>query len=301
MIVIFGATGNIGGAAALELRARGLPVRAVMRDVARAGTLVATGCEVAMADLYDEHAVVDALRGADAVLVICPLKPAAEDVEADAGRIIDNLGRAIEAARPRAVVAISDYGAHRPRGTGITMIFHRLEQRLAAAPAAMTFLRSAEHMQNWSRHLRAARQHGVLPSLHHPVSRLFPTVSAPDVGVVAAEILAEPGQHRGGPRIVHVEGPRRYAASDVAAAVEHLLGLPVEARALAREAWLPALLAGGLGGSYARLVTELQDAHNAGGIDVEPGGEVRRGATELGEALSLARRPVVPMPPPGAP
>jgi hypothetical protein len=30
---------------------------------------------------------------------------------------------------------------------------------------------------------------------------------------------------------------------------------------------------------------ELQDAHNAGLIDAEPGGEVRRGTTELEQAL----------------
>jgi NAD(P)H dehydrogenase (quinone) len=295
MITIFGSTGRIGGAAAAELRRRGLDVRAAMRDPARGDALAVLGCELAAADLHEPRDVARALDGADAVLLICPVQPAAGDLAADAARIIDAVGAALASARPRAAVAISDYGAHHASGTGITMIFHRLEQRLRAAPTAMTFLRSAEHMQNWRRHLSAARARGELPSLHHPLTRQFPTVSAPDVGVVAAEILAEslataPGAAPpSAPRIIHVEGPRRYSALDFAKVLGTLADRPVTARELPRESWMAALGAGGLGESYARLVTELQDAHNAGRIEVEPGGEVRRGPTELADALALAR------------
>jgi uncharacterized protein YbjT (DUF2867 family) len=120
MIVICGATGKIGGTAARALRSRGLPVTAVVRDVAKASALEAAGCTLATADLGDERAVTAAFRGADAVLVICPLRPAAGDVEGEAGRIIDALGAALASTRPQHVVAISDYGAHVPAGTGIT-------------------------------------------------------------------------------------------------------------------------------------------------------------------------------------
>ena len=288
MIAIFGSTGRIGGAAAARLRLRGLDVRAVTRDLARGDALARKGCELAAADLYDRSEVERAMAGADGVLVICPLQPAASDVEADAARIIDAIGAALEVARPRAAVAISDYGAHRAAGTGITMIFHRLEERLRAAPTSMTLLRSAEHMQNWRRHLSAARARGELPSLHHPLGKRFPTVSAPDVGVIAAELLAESlaaGAPPSAPRVIHVEGPRRYTAIEVAQVLEAVVERPVAARELPRESWTAALTAGGLGASYAGLVAELQDAHNAGLIDVEPGGEVRRGPTDLADAL----------------
>ena len=181
MIVICGATGKIGGTAARALRSRGLPVKAVVRDVAKASALEKAGCTLAMADLGDERAVTAAFRGADAALVICPLRPSG-DVEGEAGRVIDVLGAALASTRPPSVVAISDYGAHVPAGTGITLILRRLEERLRAVSTNMTFVRSAEHMQNWLRQLRAARSRGVLPSLHHPVTRPFPMVSAFDVG-----------------------------------------------------------------------------------------------------------------------
>ena len=42
---------------------------------------------------------------------------------------------------------------------------------------------------------------------------------------------------------------------------------------------------GGLGESYAKLIVELFDAHNAGRIDVAPRSEVRPGTTDLREVI----------------
>jgi uncharacterized protein YbjT (DUF2867 family) len=283
MIIVCGATGRIGGAAVRGLRSRGIQVKALVRDPAKAGALAEQGCVLAKADLHDELAVTEVFRGADGVLVICPLGPGPDDVAGDAQRMIDVMGAALDATRPRSVVAISDYGAHLPEGTGITMILHRLEVRLRAIPVTTTFVRSAEHMTNWLRQLPAARAQGVLPSLHHPVTRAFPIVSAFDVGVVAAELLAVPRAPSSTPHVLHVEGPRRHTASDIAEAFARKLARPVVARELPRVEWTKALA--GLGPSYAHLVAELQDAHNKGLIDVEPGGAVRRGTTELADAF----------------
>ncbi len=288
MIGLLGATGKVGGAAAAALRRRGLQVRAVARDVKKGEPLRALGCEVVAADLFDTQAVTRALAGAEAVLAICPLRETAEELQADAQRLIDAIGGAAEAAAPRVLVAISDYGAQHAEGTGLTTIFHRLEQRLRTLPCSVTFLRSAEHMQNWLRQTEAVQRRGVLASLHHPLSKPFPTVSALDVGAAAAELLACTDVHPGAPRLVHIEGPRRYCALEVAEHLGRLLGRPVTAQALPRERWERALTSGGQSASYARLVTGLQDAHNAGRIDFEAGvGEVWRGETDLAEALRL--------------
>ncbi|OWJ68429.1 NAD(P)H-binding protein [Inquilinus limosus] len=286
MFVIIGATGRIGGAAARELRRRGRAVRAVVRDPGKAAALAEAGCEIAVADIADTEALAAALSGAEGALVIAPLNPSRGDAAAETRSLIDNLAKALELARPTRTVAISDYGAQHPSGTGITVLFHDLEQRLGGLPG-VTFLRSAEHMQNWVRSLGAAMATGVLASLHHPLDKRFPTVSAPDVGLIAADLL---DAAEAPPRIVHAEGPQRYTAMDVAAALSGPLGRPVQAVALPRGQWDQALGAGGLGDGYARLITELYDAHNAGRIEVE-GGEIRRGTTPLAEVLAaLVRR-----------
>jgi len=294
MFVIFGATGRIGGAAVTELRRRGLPVTVVTRELSKGRPFADAGCEVAVADLYDERTLLPVLERAEGVLLLCPLRAAADDVLADSKRIVDAAASAIEAARPAAVVVISDYGAQHPSGTGITTIFHRLESRLRETSVPTTFLRSAEHMQNWMRYASLARRRGVLPSMHHPTSKLFPTVSAFDVGIEAADILAK-GAPAEKTRIVHIEGPARYSANDVAAAFSSRMARSVTAEALPREAWAQALVGAGLGNSYAQLVVELQEAHNAGRIEVEENvGELRRGQTTLSEALAKALTPEPP-------
>lgn len=286
MFTIIGATGRIGGATAQELRRRGRAVRAVVRDPGKAGALAEAGCDIAVADIADVDALTAALEDAEGVLAVMPLNPSRGDAAAEARGLIDSLAQALETARPARAVAISDYGAQHASGTGITLLFHHLEQRLGGLPG-ITFLRSAEHMQNWARSLGAATATGVLASLHHPLDKRFPTISAHDVGLIAAGLL---DAAEAPPRIVHAEGPQRYTPMDVAAALAGPLGRPVQAVALPRGQWEQALAAGGLGEGYVRLITELYDAHNAGRIEVE-GGEIRRGTTPLADVLAaLVRR-----------
>ena len=61
---------------------------------------------------------------------------------------------------PDYIVAISDYGADVPQGTGITMLFRFLEESLRRVRADVTFVRSAEHMQNWARQVPTALENG---------------------------------------------------------------------------------------------------------------------------------------------
>jgi NAD(P)H dehydrogenase (quinone) len=148
-------------------------------------------------------------------------------------------------------------------------------------PGTVTFLRSAEHMQNWARVIKVASESGVLPSLHHPLSKRFPTVSAQDVGRVAAQLLMD-GVTVSTPRVVHVEGPRRYDANEAAATLGNILGREMVAREIPQSDWIPVLTRAGAGPSYAKLVFDLYVAHNAGRIDVEPGAtDIRLGTTEL--------------------
>jgi NAD(P)H dehydrogenase (quinone) len=281
MFVILGATGKVGRTTIKKLRAQGAPVRAVVRKSSKVDDLSALGCEIAGADLSDTDALKNAIAGAEAVQIICPVRAQAEDAAAEMAKTIDAIASALTEVRPRRVLAISDYGAEVTEGTGITMTFHYLEAQFRKLPTAVTFLRSAEHMQNWARVIKVASETGVLPSLHHPVSKRFPTVSAPDVGGIAADLLTD-GVTAGKPRVVHVEGPRRYDANEVAATLGKSLGREIVARELPQSDWIPALTRAGISPSYARLVFELYVAHNAGRIDVEPGAtDVRLGTTEL--------------------
>jgi hypothetical protein len=181
---------------------------------------------------------------------------------------------------------LSDYGAELDSGTGITMLFHHLETAFREAVPRLTLLRSAEHMQNWARVLPAALSTGLLPSLHHPVDRVFASVSAHDVGVLAAQLLID-GHGGNAVRVVSIEGPRRHDANGVAHALSEVAGHAIVARALPRSEWTATLLRAGLNANHAQLIVDLYDAQNAGRIDVEAGASERRfGRTELHEVFA---------------
>lgn len=284
MFAIVGAAGKVGYSTSLALRKAGVPVRAILRDESKAGPLREIGCEIALADLQDPTALAWAVENTDAVQIILP-----PDGVGEMNRSIESLAEALTQARPKRVLAISDYGAHVREDIGMPSMYRMLEVRLRELEVPKVFLRSAEHMQGWGFVIPLAIQTGFLPSFHAPVDMAFPTISAPDLGSIAADLLLHPNAGTD-VQVVHAEGPRRYSANDAAAAISQLLGRPVTAQAVPRPQWQKTFERF-LSSSAARLLVDLYDAHNKGGlVDVEPNGEVRCGATEMSDAL----RPLVP-------
>lgn len=287
MFVIFGAAGNVGRVSAAALRRAGREVRAVVRNDRQGEVLAKIGCDIAIADLLDPAAVARAIDGAYAVQVLCPVPHGDADPTATMRRMIDVSTDALRTNPPQRVLALSDYGAEHASGTGITTLFHYLEMQLAPVASQLTFLRAAEHMHNWVRVLPIALAKGVLPSLHHPLSKLFPTVAAQDVGLLAAELLLDDRPAKVSPRVVSIEGEARVSALDVARTLGELAHRSIRAHEVPRGEWAAMLQSAGLGENHARLITDLYDAHNAGHIDVETEISERRfGATALADVFA---------------
>ncbi|MFL9902654.1 NAD(P)H-binding protein [Paraburkholderia fungorum] len=287
MFVIFGAAGNVGRVSAAALRRAGRDVRAVVRDAKQGEALAEAGCEIAIVNLLDPVSVARAIEGAYAVQMLCPVPHADADPAATMRRMIDVSADALRANPPQRLLALSDYGAEHASGTGITTLFHSLETQLATVASQLTFLRAAEHMHNWARVLPVVLARGVLPSLHHPLSKLFPTVAAQDVGLLAAELLLDDRPAKVSPRVVSIEGEARVSALDVARTLSELTRRPITAHEVPRSEWAAMLQGAGLGENHARLIADLYDAHNAGRIDVETEISERRfGATALADVLA---------------
>lgn len=292
MFAIVGAAGKVGYATASALCKAGKPVRAILRDAAKAPRLEEIGCEVVLADLRDSRALARAIGSADVVQVILPPSPQADDPAGEMRRAIESLAGALEEACPKRVLAISDYGAHVAHDIGMPTMCRFFEERLSQVPGHKLFLRSAEHMQGWVHAIPVAVASGTLPTFHDPVDILLPTISAPDLGLIAADLLLRPAGEQN-PEIIHAEGPRRYSAVDVATALSELSGRTIDVKAVARSQWKEAFEQG-MSASLAELLIKANDAQNKGGlVDIEPhAGEVRYGSTKLIDAL----RPLVPSP-----
>src|ERR1700691_4637135 len=90
MILVTGATGNVGGELARELDARGAEFRVLVRDPARAASLPARAARVT-GDLDDPGSLAPAFDGVDELFLLTP------------GIGLDHTRHAVAAAREAAV------------------------------------------------------------------------------------------------------------------------------------------------------------------------------------------------------
>jgi NAD(P)H dehydrogenase (quinone) len=280
MYAITGITGRVGAIVASSLLAAQRPVRAVVRDAARAKDWAERGCEVALADMNDSASLTAAFKEAEGVFVLPPPIFDPQPGFPEARAVVKALQSALETARPAKVVWLSTIGAQATQPNLLTQ--HTiLEQALRQLPIPITFLRPAWFMDNSAWDVAPARHNGVIPSFLQPLDKPVPMVATADIGRVAAELLQETWS---GHRIVELEGPRRVTPNDIAATFSKILHRPVRMEVVPRETWAALFKAQGMKNSLPRI--QMLEGFNQGWIDFE-GGEAGsiKGAVELEPVL----------------
>ncbi|WP_133648440.1 NmrA family NAD(P)-binding protein [Paraburkholderia flava] len=263
MYAITGITGQVGGALARTLLDSHLPVRAVVRDPARAQIWAERGCDVAQASMEDAASLAAAFEGADGVFILPPSNFDPSPGFPEARVVIDAVKRAIEIAKPGKVVCLSTIGA---QATQSNLLSQRtlMEEALRTLPMPVTFLRPGWFMENAAWDVAPARDEGVVRSFLQPLDKPVPMVATADVGRVAAQLLQ---QTWSGTRIVELEGPQRTSPNDLAAAFARILGRPVHAEAVPRETWGALFKSQGMNDPMPRI--QMLDGFNEGWIDFE--------------------------------
>jgi uncharacterized protein YbjT (DUF2867 family) len=253
-IAIVGGNGRQGSATARTLLERGEPVRAIVRDPAKAADLAAAGAEVAVADVSDEGATAAALTGCRAMFLALPLL---FDLEQEVA-----LGRSAIAAAQVAGVPYLVYTAGLDAGErDIGAPFVDAKRRIIAAARGSgvptLVLRPTMFMENLLLD-REAIAAGTLPA-PVPAELRMNYVAVLDVGRACAAALLRPdlaGEEFG------VQGPEALDGDERAQALSRALGHEVRYRQIALaevEAVSPPFAAmwaeiaeqGGMGGSDA--------------------------------------------------
>ncbi|QBR02575.1 NmrA family NAD(P)-binding protein [Paraburkholderia pallida] len=288
MYAITGITGKVGGTLARHLLAAGQPVRAVVRDVARASSWAERGCELATARMEDASSLAAAFEGAAGVFILPPSEFDPEPGFPEAHAVIDAVSTALLKAKPEKVVCLSTIGAQSSESNLLTQRT-LMEQALREMPMPVTFLRPGWFMENAAWDIASARDEGVIASYLQPLDKPVPMVATADVGRVAAELLQ---QTWSGVRVVELEGPRRVSPSDLAAGFARVLGRPVRAGVVDRQTWEELFRSQGMKHPVPRM--RMLDGFNEGWIDFERHpDEIIRGQVELDTVLGeLVSRPV---------
>ena len=232
MILVTGATGNVGSAAVRLLAARQERVRALVRNPDRAPV----GGEVAVADFDSPHSLRRAMAGVDTVVLVSPAVPAQEiavidsAVEAGVGHIVKITSK-----------ASADSPVARRRGQA------RIEAHLMSSGIEHTLLRANAYQQNLM---------GLAPSVKATRGFIMSAgdgqvgmTDARDVAAVAATIAVAPGAHAG--RTYWPTGPELVTYADVASIMSELLAEPVVYRRVSPAEHRRAMLAVGLPESVA--------------------------------------------------
>ncbi|MGH9229181.1 MAG: SDR family oxidoreductase, partial [Acidimicrobiales bacterium] len=135
MILVFGATGNVGGAVVRELAAAGAPVRAVVRDPHRAS--LPPGVDVVAGDLGEAVTLRQALAGVDAAFLLSGYDG------------IDSLVSEMPAAGVRRMVLLSSSTAPTDDLSNAVARYHIVsEQAVRDSGVAWTFLQPNSFMTN---------------------------------------------------------------------------------------------------------------------------------------------------------
>jgi uncharacterized protein YbjT (DUF2867 family) len=277
MYAITGITGQVGGAVARSLLEVGQPVRAVVRDAAKAEAWKARGCDIALADIADAAALTEALRGVEAAFLLIPPNFDPSEGFPEVHALARSLRSTLLAARPGRVVCLSTIGAQATQPNLLSQL-GLVEQALGDLPMPIAFLRAAWFMENAAWDVPAARD-GVVPSFLQPLDKPVPMVATADIGRLGAALLRERWTGR---RVVELEGPRRVTPNEVAAAFAGILGRPVRMQPVPRDTWEALFRSQGMHNPTPRA--RMLDGFNAGWIEFE--GTPLRGETTIDTVLA---------------
>jgi uncharacterized protein YbjT (DUF2867 family) len=259
MHIILGATGHIGSAVAMTLLDHGEAVTVVTRDARRAEPFTRRGAVVAVGDVHDAEPLRAVLQRGQSTFLLMPPADPSTDTVAEERRTVASIVRAVQGTDMKKVVVQSTYGAQPGEGLGDLGVLYEFERAVVALGMRTSVVRAAYYMSNWDSALATARDEGVVHTFL-PIDFSLPMVAPADLGSVAARLLTTEVDHTG---VRYVEGPRAYAAADVADAFAQALGRHVRPVETPRSEWVVAFQALGFSpaaaASYARMTAITVD------------------------------------------
>ena len=217
LFLITGATGNTGAHTVRLLRERGLRVRAMVHSLdERSARLAEQGAEVVAGDLLDFPAVSSAMTGVTAAYLCYPIRPGLLDATAI-------FAQAASEAGAHAVVNMSQISARREAKSNAART-HWIAERLLDRTALVTTHLRPTFFTNWQtgfwvRHPNEGIYRLPLADVRHA------PIDAADQAKVIAAILQNPDPHDR--QIYPLFGAEELNYDEIAAKVQHALGIPV--------------------------------------------------------------------------
>lgn len=263
MIVITGATGRTGGAAARALLEKGEKIRVVGRDARKLQLLVQNGAEAFVGNVEDAAFLAKVFDGASAVYLVVPEDTSQQDLRAHQERVSDSFATAVSSSHVPYVVALSSVGAQHAEKTGPIVGLHNLEQKLNRISGLnVLHLRPGYFMENLLLSLAPLCSMGMLPGGMRGDFRM-PWIATKDIGKYAAERLS--ARNFTGSSTQELHGERDISMNEAASIVGKAIGKPtLEYKQVPFPMLAGALAQMGLPKGTVELLIEMWNGANAG-------------------------------------
>lgn len=217
MILVTGATGNIGSALLKELHARGVgPLRGLTRDAARA--VFPKGVEAVEGDLAEPASWRSALDGVRSLFLVSRLGSDADILEAARQAGVEH------------VVLVSSITVQTNPRLGPAGENLAVEQLLKASGMAWTILRPTQFASNALMWAASIRGHETVRAPYADIA--LPTIHPADIASVARVALTEPGHQE---HTYALTGPEPVTARQQVEAIAAALGREVPFAEISRQ------------------------------------------------------------------
>lgn len=245
MILLAGVTGLVGEALVAEVSAKGVPVKAFVRDKTRGAELAAAGLKITYGDLTDQTTLRAALEGCTKAFLLTGNSEQQLDIECS---FID----AAKSGGVAHVVKMSATGADATSDAPFSRNHGEIEQHLQNSGLAFTNVRPNFFMQNMLRFGApiASQSKFFLPMGSGQVG----TIDVKDVATFVLSTLTEPGHDN---KTYEISGPELLSFSDIAKRFSHVLSRTIEYMDIPIEAFVTELQSFGLSPWYAGAVGAL--------------------------------------------
>jgi uncharacterized protein YbjT (DUF2867 family) len=216
MILLTGATGKTGGAAARALAGKGLRLRAIVRNAEKAKSLADAGIELVVGDMADEAVLSRAMAGVSTVTLILPNSEKQLEMEL---RFVDHA----KASGVKHIVKLSSIEAEPGVKQEIPANHVKIEAYIRASGLAWTMVRPNFFMQNLFGNARTIKEQSkfFLPCGDGKTGMS----DARDVGLVIAAVLSGTGHEN---KSYAITGPQALSFGQVAEIFSDVLGRKIE-------------------------------------------------------------------------